>query len=79
MKRKKKYKKQMEKPIVRRETKVLPAYNRECKYLSDIGGECSCDIKMEMFFCGNNCPYATTNGELASVPYKAQTLIYGRR
>lgn len=52
--------------------------NKQCKFYSEIDGEPKCEIKMDMFYCGRNCAYATTNTEkVRSTPYKATTQIFG--
>lgn len=58
---------------------IAQGYNTHCRYFEKTGGEINCRIKMETWMCGVNCPYATTNGELASTPYTAPTTIYHSR
>ena len=54
-------------------------YNTKCKNFSFTDGEALCEIKMDLQYCGNNCPYATNQVCSNKVDGKGMTVVYKKR
>ena len=54
-------------------------YNTKCKNFSFTDGEALCEIKMDLQYCGNNCPYATNQVCSNKVGGKGMTVVYKKR
>lgn len=51
---------------------VENAYNKHCEYLTITDGVASCDIHMDLTFCGFYCAYATNNPLATKVKRKGK-------
>jgi len=58
-----------------KEDPVFP-YHAKCKNFTWSEGEASCDVKMDLQYCGRNCPYATTEPCSNKVDGKGRTVAY---
>lgn len=54
-------------------------YNTNCRNFSFTDGEAICEIKMDLQYCGNNCPYATNQVCSNKVDGKGNTVVYKKR
>lgn len=54
-------------------------YNTKCRNFSFTDGEALCEIKMDLQYCGNNCPYATNQVCSNKVDGKGMTVVYNKR
>lgn len=61
-----------------KEEPVFP-YHADCKNFTWSEGEASCDVKMDLQYCGRNCPYATTEPCSNKVDGKGRTVAYKKR
>lgn len=54
-------------------------YNTKCRNFSFTDGEAVCEIKMDLQYCGKNCPYATNQVCSNKVNNKGMTVVYNKR
>ena len=54
-------------------------YNTKCRNFSFTDGEAICEIKMDLQYCGANCPYATNQVCSNKVDGKGMTVVYKKR
>ena len=54
-------------------------YNTKCRNFSFTDGEAICEIKMDLQYCGKNCPYATNQVCSNKVNGKGMTVVYNKR
>ena len=54
-------------------------YNTKCRNFSFTDGEALCEIKMDLQYCGSNCPYATNQVCSNKVDGKGMTVVYKKR
>lgn len=51
-------------------------YNTDCRNFSFTDGEPKCEVKMDMQFCSERCPYTTTKPCSNKVDSKGRTVAY---
>ena len=54
-------------------------FNTKCRNFSFTDGEAICEIKMDLQYCGKNCPYATNQVCSNKVDGKGMTVVYNKR
>lgn len=59
-------------------TKMFP-YNTNCRNFSFTDGNAICDVKMDLTYCNNNCPYCTNRPSSNKVDYKGRVIPKKRR
>lgn len=64
--------------LVLQQAQMFP-YNTKCRNFSFTDGEAICEIKMDLQYCGNNCPYATNQVCSNKVDGKGRTVAYKKR
>ena len=62
-------------------TAAAPVYpfNTTCGNFSFVDGKEICEIKMDLSYCGKNCPYATNQVCSNQVDGKGMTVVYKKR
>ena len=62
-------------------TAAAPVYpfNTKCGHFSFSEGKEHCEVKMDMVYCGQNCPYATNQVCSNKVDGKGMTVAYKKR
>ena len=61
-----------------RKEKEFP-YNTDCRNFTFTDGEAICEVKMDLQYCGDRCPYTTTKPCSNKVDAKGRTVAYKRR
>ena len=61
-----------------RKEKEFP-YNTDCRNFTFTDGEAICEVKMDLQYCGDRCPYTTTKPCSNKVDAKGRTVAYNRR
>ena len=54
-------------------------YNHKCRNFSFTDGEALCEIKMDLQYCGKNCPFATTEPCSTTVDSKGNAVFRKKR